>query len=276
MLRKRRSTNMTELPRKRKKSASAIEEITFDPNAREDYLNGFHKRKLQRIKHAQAEAARREREDKISSRKAVSMPHLLGYLDFVTKCSLTKLREERKADLEKHVAAIDSMLEMAHGGTQSGDDGSETEDTEWVGIPDPREVVDRQEEYFDDDRHTTVTVEAVGVSRRGLQTESEGEKRIDKEDGEQGSDEEGGKEAGGQGSNKDYGERARYSESAIDTDASSRLKSVGKKRIWTKDRPERAKNKSRKKFRYESRAERKVTRFKERAGHRARAKARKE
>lgn len=57
--------------KKRKKSATAVEEITFDPSAREDYLTGFHKRKVQRIKHAQEEAAKRERQERIVERKRV-------------------------------------------------------------------------------------------------------------------------------------------------------------------------------------------------------------
>ena len=60
-------------PAKRKKSASAIEEINFDFDARQDYLTGFHKRKLQRIKHAQEESAKKEREDRLEARKNVSL-----------------------------------------------------------------------------------------------------------------------------------------------------------------------------------------------------------
>jgi ribosomal RNA-processing protein 17 len=63
-------------PPKRRKNTSTIEEITFDFGAREDYLSGFHKRKLQRIKHAKEEAAKKEREDKIIARKQV------GFLSF--------------------------------------------------------------------------------------------------------------------------------------------------------------------------------------------------
>ena len=58
---------------KEKKNLTAIEEISFDIDAREDYLTGFHKRKLQRIKHAQEEAAKKAKEDKIAARKAVSV-----------------------------------------------------------------------------------------------------------------------------------------------------------------------------------------------------------
>jgi ribosomal RNA-processing protein 17 len=57
-------------PRKRLKTV-AVEEITFDPAAREEYLTGFHKRKQARIKHAQEQAAKREREERIQERKEV-------------------------------------------------------------------------------------------------------------------------------------------------------------------------------------------------------------
>ena len=59
-------------PSKKRKLISTIEEIAFDPSAREDYLTGFHKRKLQRIKYAKEEAAKREREEKLAARKIVS------------------------------------------------------------------------------------------------------------------------------------------------------------------------------------------------------------
>lgn len=68
---KRKATSTTEPPKRRRKAAPAIEEITFDPHAREDYLTGFHKRKLQRAKHAREEAVKREREEKITARKLV-------------------------------------------------------------------------------------------------------------------------------------------------------------------------------------------------------------
>lgn len=58
-------------PSKKRKSTSAIEEISFDNDARQEYLTGFHKRKLQRIKHAQEEAAKRARQEKLETRKQV-------------------------------------------------------------------------------------------------------------------------------------------------------------------------------------------------------------
>src|SRR4051794_27068822 len=49
---------------KRRKTTRTVNEITFDPTAREEYLTGFHKRKQARIKHAQDEAAKKEKEEK--------------------------------------------------------------------------------------------------------------------------------------------------------------------------------------------------------------------
>ena len=45
--------------------------ITFDRDARRDYLTGFHKRKLQRIKQAKAVAADIEKQAKLDARKQV-------------------------------------------------------------------------------------------------------------------------------------------------------------------------------------------------------------
>lgn len=73
MLGKRKAFQAVPPPRKKRKSASAIEEISFDFSAREDYLTGFHKRKLLRIKHAKEEAAKKDREDKLAARKIVCL-----------------------------------------------------------------------------------------------------------------------------------------------------------------------------------------------------------
>jgi ribosomal RNA-processing protein 17 len=47
---------------------------------------------------------------------------------------------------------------------------SDEEDGEWDGFPDQPEldIVDHEEEYIDEDRYTTVTVESVSVTRDGL------------------------------------------------------------------------------------------------------------
>ena len=58
-------------PPKKRKASHAVEEIKFDPDARNEYLTGFHKRKVQRTKRAQEEAAKRARQEKIDLRKQV-------------------------------------------------------------------------------------------------------------------------------------------------------------------------------------------------------------
>ena len=54
----------------------------------------------------------------------------------------------------------------------AGQEGSDSESgDEWGGVSDEEvaaEPVDREEEYVDEDRYTTVTVEAVNVDRDGL------------------------------------------------------------------------------------------------------------
>lgn len=58
-------------PTKKRKATPAVAEINFDFDARHEYLTGFHKRKQQRIKHAQEEAARKVRQERIETRKLV-------------------------------------------------------------------------------------------------------------------------------------------------------------------------------------------------------------
>lgn len=57
--------------KRRKLNTSAVEEVTFDPAARFDYLTGFHKRKVQRTKQAQEAAAQKARQERIEERKRV-------------------------------------------------------------------------------------------------------------------------------------------------------------------------------------------------------------
>lgn len=57
-------------PAKRRKTAK-VEEIRFDDEARHDYLSGFHKRKLERIKRAQDAAAKKEHAEKLEQRRIV-------------------------------------------------------------------------------------------------------------------------------------------------------------------------------------------------------------
>ncbi|KAI1106123.1 nucleolar protein 12-domain-containing protein [Jackrogersella minutella] len=141
-------------PPKKRKFQHSTEEIKFDNDARSDYLTGFHKRKVQRVKNAQEQAAKRAREEKIEFRKQV--------------------REGRKREVEEHVENIKAILKEAEqagyvGGEARSEDEADEVD-EWGGIQDTPtlEPVDHEEEYIDEERYTTVTVESVNVSKDGL------------------------------------------------------------------------------------------------------------
>lgn len=147
MLGKRKLSTPLPPPKKRRKSGPTIEEISFDTSAREDYLTGFHKRKLQRIKHAKEQAAKKEREERIEARRI--------------------LREGRKADLERHVEEVNNLLRDAADEAGGMDEEDREEDETWDGFAEAP-MVDNEVEFIDEDRYTTVTVESVEVSRDGL------------------------------------------------------------------------------------------------------------
>jgi ribosomal RNA-processing protein 17 len=56
---------------KRRRPNPQVESLTFDPEARNEWLTGFRKRKQQRIKHAQEQSAKIEKEEKVQARKQV-------------------------------------------------------------------------------------------------------------------------------------------------------------------------------------------------------------
>lgn len=60
-------------PKKRRREDASVEEVNFDFGQREEYLTGFHKRKVERAKQAKLEASKREREERIQQRKEVCM-----------------------------------------------------------------------------------------------------------------------------------------------------------------------------------------------------------
>ncbi|KAI0167074.1 nucleolar protein 12-domain-containing protein [Hypoxylon sp. FL1284] len=138
-------------PPKRRKVQHSVEEIKFDNDSRADYLTGFHKRKLQRAKNAQEQAAKRARQEKIDFRK--------------------QLREDRKREVEEHVQTVSAILKQAEqAGYVGGEEASDEDTDEWGGFQDTPtlEPVDHEEEYVDEERYTTVTVESVNVSKDGL------------------------------------------------------------------------------------------------------------
>ncbi|KAF2015983.1 hypothetical protein BU24DRAFT_462196 [Aaosphaeria arxii CBS 175.79] len=198
-------------PSKKRKFARepAPEEITFDYAAREEYLTGFHKRKQARIKHAQEEAAKKEKEEKLKFRR--------------------ELRQQRKEQREEHVEQVNAQLRGAIGDVDDDADGNDS-DEEFAGFEDVApEPINREDEYIDEDKYTTVTIESVGISKDGFEKVGDDE-------------------------SSDEQEVVQVNEK--DTEASSGGK---KKKPWAKENPNADRpKKKKKKFRYESKAERKV------------------
>ncbi len=152
------------------------------------------------------------------------------------------------------------MWQETNGGvfeTSSGaEDGDDDEVVDLAGSSGIPKDMNHEDEYLDEDRLTTVTVEAVDVSKDGL-------KAINSLDDE---DEEGDDEGNHLStSRKREGGTKNVSETTNDLTFQGRTE----KRAWTKDAPTKAK-KRKKAFRYESKADRRVEQFKQRA-----AKARK-
>lgn len=73
---------------KKRKTEHKVAEISFDDTAREDYLTGFHKRKVERAKRARAEAEKKAREERVVVRKQVCLPFLSFPLNFLVSGEL--------------------------------------------------------------------------------------------------------------------------------------------------------------------------------------------
>ncbi|KAK0727886.1 nucleolar protein 12-domain-containing protein [Lasiosphaeria miniovina] len=190
-------------PPKRRKTVHKIEEITFDKDARAEYLSGFHKRKVERSKQAKEQLEAQARLDKISARKQV--------------------REERRQAVKEHIDTVHKLIREARTAGLDGSD-SDSDGEEWQGLSDegvPEEPLNREDEYIDEDRYTTVTVEAVSVDRDGLHKPT---------------------------SKQDTGDQEAAAEDA-QTDAA---------KDGSRKRPRENTNKK-KKFRYESKLERRIT-----------------
>ena len=81
-------------PSKKRKIKTVHEEkINFDPAAREEYLTGFHKRKLARRKFAEDEEAKKEKEEKLRFRKEVRVGGSRS-IHHIMSLQPTALREE--------------------------------------------------------------------------------------------------------------------------------------------------------------------------------------
>ena len=153
------------------------------------------------------------------------------------------MRDQRKVDLERHVAEVNDLLRKAN--KDSDDDSSAAEDEEeWGGIASPpRPSIDGVDEYVDEDKYTTVTIEAMDDAKAFAK---------DSDDEEQ--------------------------TTVVKGDTETKEGDVVKKKmVWSKGKKVDPKSKpKKKKFRYESKGERKETRNKQKAKNAAAKKARTE
>jgi ribosomal RNA-processing protein 17 len=159
-----------------------------------------------------------------------------------------QLRQQRKVDLEKHVEEVNRLVRQANGEVENlnpdlaaeSNSDSDASDDEFTGFTDPAPI-NEQDEYIDEDKYTTVTIETVGISRSGMSRPGEDEAE----------------------------EKARQDEARA-------KEAEAKKRVWTKERPKTDRPKKKKiKFRYETKAERKLERAKQGAKKKKQAAARK-
>lgn len=122
------------------------------------------------------------------------------------------------------------------------------------------EVEGREDEYIDEDKYTTVTVEPMAL-RSDEEVETDGDEEDDEEDEEEGAS-----------------TTKRKPQTATTNPDTDEMK---KKRIWTKEKPEKpdkkkVKKPKKSKFRYESKSERKNNKNKARLKNKAKAMERKD
>lgn len=144
------------------------------------------------------------------------------------------------------------MLRPLQDGERGEESQSDTESWEkrsWDGIAEPLKL-DCEAEYVDVDRFTTVTIEAMDVSKEGLHKADDDQRDKDAADGD--------------------------SQSEVNR-ATKQVKDLNEKRKWTREKPKDkldGPKKKKKKFRYESKGERKVTRVKQKMRNSKQASAR--
>lgn len=141
---------------RKKNKKFGVDEVTFDRDARKEYLTGFHKRKVQRKEKAAERAKEMERQEKIEARK--------------------KLRQERKEQVERELKRLNDAMKEINGEDDSDSSpeqaaaGSDSDFSDWDGIEGNSEgsingrngILKNKQKYSDDtndDGVTTVTVE---------------------------------------------------------------------------------------------------------------------
>lgn len=147
----------------RKTKLSPPETIHFDHAAREEYLTGFHKRKIARIALARAEIEKREKEERVKLRR--------------------DLRRQRQLDLETFGEEVNRVANRLNGNTD-GPDTTSAEDrncaVDFNGLQHV-EPIHSEDEFIDEGVYTNVVTESVCISKAGFSRTFE--KRDEENDG---------------------------------------------------------------------------------------------
>jgi ribosomal RNA-processing protein 17 len=150
------------------------------------------------------------------------------------------------------VAEVNRLVKQANGdiiglGNDSSDETSDEEDGEEDTTTQEPEPINQSDDYIDEDKYTTVSIESVGISRAGFSRAGSHDSL----------DAEAAAKAAAADAEKLAAEVAKHKKGEVQRDANG-------KRIWTKERPRTEwPKKKKKKVRYENKADRKVARFKE-------------
>jgi ribosomal RNA-processing protein 17 len=159
------------------------------------------------------------------------------------------LREQRRAELERHVDEVNAMLRPSTSVGGGDENESDEEDEGSRGSLENLETlpaVNHEAEYIDEDKYTTVHVETMDISKEALSKAHQAEDAPD------------------HGAGEDVRQTLK--------DGSSERS----KRQWTKEKPkaDMRKRKKKRNFKYEGRAERKEARSKENSRNRKQARER--
>lgn len=164
----------------------------------------------------------------------------------LTCYSVFQLRQQRKDDLEKHVAEVNRLVRQANGDLSpdlSNDSSEESSDNDDDDDSNDNPAINDETSYTDDAKHTTVTIESVTIDRTGFSRPG------------------------------DIDEEAQLKKKKAEEEQEQQQ---AKKRVWTKAFPKSDKPRVRKKkFRYETKVERKQERVKQALKKKKQAAARK-
>ncbi|KAF9085833.1 hypothetical protein BGX23_009338 [Mortierella sp. AD031] len=225
--------------KKRKARQEQLTEVTFDPEARKEYLTGFHKRKVHRQNVARELAKQKEHEEKLEARKEA-------------RAARKEMQEEKVQEYEKYRR----QLKIRYGEALSDEEGED--DTVFSGDEadkDGKKTKEpKQAKFKTKTSLTTVTViedmdqddGTFGLPKNNTATMAKSKKK----NGQAEDDEEEGE--GEDGEDEDGSDKKRQK-----IGSSSATTAKGAKKLWP------AKEKK-KKFRYEGKVQRKITAIQDR------------